>query len=141
MNKFKPGQLLFYRHHTTAFRLYLAHSSNDKQSTYNLISLGDYPLSINPDKDLRSLISQKERLISLLKTDITPLRKSETIRSSRYQYADTSKNYLSLEEYLHQIDNSKYPLSSDLKDKLRKLNYQLIHNIYNNTNPIPHIGL
>lgn len=141
MKKFKPGQLLFYRHHTTAFRLYLIHSLDDEKTLYNLISLGDYPLSIDPNKDFRSLTSQKERLLSLLKTDITLLRKSETIRFSKYQYLNTPNTYLSLEEYLTLIDDSKYPVSADLKAKLFKLQNILSLHTFSDPNFIPYKGL
>lgn len=141
MNKFKPGHFFFHRHHTTAFRLYLVHSLDDEQVTYNLISLGDYPLSIDPDKSLHSLTSQKERLLSLLRTDILPLRKSETVHFSKYHYANTSTSCLSLEEYLTQINDTKYPPSPHLKDLLFKLQNILSRHIYSDANLIPHIGL
>lgn len=141
MNKFKPGHLFFHRPHTTAFRLYLVHSLDDEEGVYNLIILGDYPLSIDPAKDLHSLTSQKERLLSLLKTDILPLRKSETVHFSKYQYANTSNSCLSLEEYLTQIDDTKYPLSPHLKDLLFKFQNILSRHIYSDANLVPHQGL
>lgn len=136
MTKFKPGHLLFHRHHTTAFNLYIIHSLNDASRRYELLSHCPLPLSEDHAKKLESLLLEQDKLYNLIHKQYAKI-----YHFASYEHADTSPNVLSLQEYFEQMEGGRQPIPPQLKAKLFRFQNKLSRHISSDANLIPHQGL
>lgn len=136
MTKFKTGHLLFHRHHTTAFNLYIVHSLNDASNRYELLSHCPLPLSQDHAKELESLLLEQDSIYNLIHRQYTKIH-----HRSSYEFADSSPNVLSLQEYFEQMEGRRQPIPPQLKAKLFRFQDILSRHISSDANLVPHQGL